>query len=113
MENNSSPKPTIEYWHVWTDNDGISHQSRRQIEDFILKGIAPDTSPQWLSHLKQSGATITFTVLPVGWVGNWHENPKPQWIIPLSGHWFVETMDGQRVEMGEGEISFEIGRAHV
>ncbi len=106
MQNNSSHKPTIEYWHVWTDQDGISHQSRCQIADFIEKGIAPDTSPQWLSHLKQSGATITFTVLPVGWVGNWHENPKPQWVIPLSGRWFVETMDGQRVEMGPGEISF-------
>jgi len=36
----------------------------------------------------------------------WHENPKPQWIVPLSGHWFVETMDGTRVEMGPGEVSF-------
>ncbi|MEH2144064.1 cupin domain-containing protein [Nostoc sp.] len=106
MQNNASPKPTIDYWHVWIDHDGVSHQSRCQIEDFIEKGIAPDTSPQWLSNLKQSGATITFTVLPVGWVGNWHENPKPQWVIPLSGRWFVETMDGQRVEMGPGEISF-------
>jgi hypothetical protein len=24
----------------------------------------------------------------------------------LSGRWFVESMDGQRVEMGPGEISF-------
>jgi hypothetical protein len=46
------------------------------------------------------------TVQPVGWVGEWHENPKPQWIIPLSGRWFVEAMDGQRVEMGAGELSF-------
>lgn len=46
------------------------------------------------------------TVLPAGWVGDWHENPKPQWIIPLAGRWFVESMDGQRVEMGQGEISF-------
>lgn len=106
MQNNQSRKPTIDYWYVWTDQDGVSHQSRRQIEDFIQKGIAPDTSPQWLAKLKQPGATITYTVLPVGWVGNWHENPKPQWIVPLSGHWFVETMDGQRVEMGPGEISF-------
>ncbi|ARV58381.1 cupin [Nostocales cyanobacterium HT-58-2] len=102
---NSTP-PTINYWDVWIDEDGVSHQSRRQIQGFIQKGIAPDTSPQWLSKLKQSGATVIFTVLPVGWVGNWHENPKPQWIIPLSGRWFVETMDGQRVEMGSGEISF-------
>jgi len=98
--------PTIDYWHVWTDHDGISHQSRCQIQDFILKSMAPPASPQWLDKLKQVGAKITFAVLPVGWIGSWHENPKPQWIIPLSGCWFVETMDGQRVEMGPGEISF-------
>ena len=39
-------------------------------------------------------------------IGEWHENPKPQWISVLSGRWFVETMDGQRVEMGPGDISF-------
>jgi quercetin dioxygenase-like cupin family protein len=50
--------------------------------------------------------TVMVTVQPVGWVGDWHENPKPQWIIPLSGRWFVEAMDGERVEMGPGEISF-------
>jgi hypothetical protein len=44
--------------------------------------------------------------LPVGWVGEWHENPEPQWIVPLSGRWFVETMDGKRVEMGPGDLSF-------
>jgi hypothetical protein len=37
---------------------------------------------------------------------DWHENPLPQWIVPLSGSWFVETMDGHRVEMGPGELSF-------
>lgn len=98
--------PTLDYWHVWTDPGGVSHQSRRRIEDFQLKSISPPASPQWLGQLKQQGAAISFTVLPVGWVGTWHENPKPQWIIPLSGRWFVETMDGQRVEMGIGEISF-------
>lgn len=72
MQNNSSHKPTIEYWHVWTDQDGVSHQSRHQIEDFIQKGIAPGTSLQWLSQLKQSGATIigvyppTHNFFPIG-----------------------------------------------
>jgi hypothetical protein len=98
--------PTIDYWHVWTDTEGVSHQSRCKIQDFILKSISPPASPQWLDKMNQTGATIVFTVQPVGWVGSWHENPKPQWIIPLSGCWFVETMDGHRVEMGPGEISF-------
>ncbi|MGA7932079.1 MAG: hypothetical protein WCA35_00730 [Kovacikia sp.] len=98
--------PIIDYWYVWTDEDGVSHQSRRQIQDFRLESISPPASPQWLGQLKQAGATLSFTVLPVGWTGTWHENPKHQWIIPLSGRWFVETMNGQRVEMGPGEISF-------
>ncbi len=98
--------PTIYYWYVWTDEDGVSRQSRRQIQDFKLKSISPPAAAQWLSQVKQDGAVVSFTVLPVGWTGTWHENPQPQWIIPLSGRWFVETMDGQRVEMGVGEISF-------
>ncbi|SRR5579883_99055 len=98
--------PVINYWHVWTDQSGVSHQSRCQIQDFKLNSISPPASPQWLGQLKQSGATISFTVMPVGWTGTWHENPKPQWIIPVSGRWFVETMDGERVEMGLGDISF-------
>lgn len=104
--NPSSEPPTIAYWHVWTDEHGTSHQSRCQIENFISKSISPPASPQWLDQMQQSGATVVFTVLPVGWVGTWHENPQPQWIIPLSGCWFVETMDGHRVEMGSGELSF-------
>ena len=106
QDNQSNEPPTIEYWHVWTDFDGVSHQSRCQIQDFTQKSLGEGASPQWVDKLKGVGATIVFTVLPVGWVGDWHENPKPQWIIPLSGCWFVETMDGQRVEMKPGEISF-------
>ncbi|MEO7129714.1 MAG: cupin domain-containing protein, partial [Rhodoferax sp.] len=51
-------------------------------------------------------ATVVFTVLPVGWIGEWHENPAPQWILPISGRWWVEAMDGKRVEMGAGDLSF-------
>ena len=98
--------PKVGYWHVWTDDKGVSHQTREQLGAFELKSIEPPASPQWLDKLKAEGATIVVTVQPVGWRGEWHENPHPQWIIPLSGRWFVETMDGQRVEMGPGEISF-------
>ena len=58
----------------------------------------------WLAD--RGEATVFVTVLPPGWTGAWHQNPKPQWIIPMSGRWFVKSMDGQRVEMGAGEISF-------
>lgn len=100
------PKPRVPYWHVWTDADGVSRQTRCEMTDFDLASISPPAKPQWQGGRTSAPATIFVTVLPPGWVGDWHENPKPQWIVPLSGRWFVETMDGCRVEMGPGEASF-------
>ncbi len=97
-------KPTMKYWHVFTNADGRSEQTLCELHAFEFKGINPDVAPQWNDKMEPSKAGVTFTVLPVGWVGDWHENPKPQWIAILSGRWFVETMDGHRVEMGPGEL---------
>ena len=101
-----SERPRIPYWHLWTDQDGISRQQRCTIEAFELKPIQPGTAPQWQGQKTRGPMTTMITVLPPGWIGGWHENPKPQWIIPLSGRWFVEAMDGARAEMGPGEIAF-------
>jgi hypothetical protein len=73
---------------------------------FTLKSMQPPAAPQWQGKPMSGQMTAMVTVQPVGWLGDWHENPRPQWIIPLSGRWFVESMDGQRVEMGPGELSF-------
>jgi hypothetical protein len=99
-------KPAIAYWHLWTDPEGVSRQTRCAMTAFELKSMNPPARPQWQGRAMRAAATVLVTVQPVGWVGDWHENPKPQWIIPLSGRWFVESMDGQRIEMGPGEISF-------
>jgi hypothetical protein len=99
-------KPKVKYWHVWTDENGISHQTQCELSNFEKESMGGDAAPQWNDHLLSSDAEVLFTVQPVNWVGEWHENPKPQWIVPLSGKWFVETMDGTRVEMGAGDISF-------
>lgn len=98
-------KPKVPYWHVWVDERGVSRQTRCHIGRFAMKAM-PGAAPQWQDELGAHRVTVNFSVLPQGWIGEWHENPKPQWIIPLSGRWFVETMDGERVEMGPGEISF-------
>jgi hypothetical protein len=98
--------PRVPYWHVWTDVDGTSRQTRCEMTEFELASISPPATPQWQGKRIREAATILVTVLPVGWLGGWHENPEPQWIIPLSGRWFVETLDGQRVEMGPGDVSF-------
>jgi len=99
-------KPTVPYWHVWTDENGVSHQKRCKLSAFELQSISPGAAPSWIDKQHAPGATVLMVVQPVGWVGEWHENPEPQWILPLSGRWFVETMDGKRVEMGPGDLSF-------
>ncbi len=99
-------QPTVAYWHLWTDADGVSRLTRCQMTEFEKASMQPPAAPQWQGRKVHEGATVFVTVQPVGWIGDWHENPKPQWIVPLSGRWFVEAMDGQRVEMGPVEISF-------
>jgi hypothetical protein len=105
-DSKNEQKPSLSYWHVWADEDGISRQTKAELTSFKKESISGGIAPQWNNHLLSSDADVLFTQLPVGWVGSWHENPKPQWIVPLSGRWFVETMDGKRVEMGPGDISF-------
>ncbi len=100
----AGPQPRIPYWHLWTDADGVSHQVLCHLSDFELKGIG-DADPQWNNKHPSSEATVVVTVQPVGWVGDWHENPAPQWIVVLSGRWWIEAMDGTRIEQGPGEFS--------
>jgi hypothetical protein len=98
--------PTVPYWHLWTDATGISRQKRCAMTRFELKSMQAPADPQWQGAKTGGAMVVMVTVQPVGWIGTWHENPKPQWIIPLSGRWFVESMDGTRVEMSAGELSF-------
>lgn len=99
------PKPSVPYWHLWVDADGISHQRQCQLTNYELKSVAP-ADPQWNDRQGTHSSTVVFTVQPVGWVGDWHENPAPQWIVVLSGRWWIESMDGTRIEQGAGEFSF-------
>ena len=105
MADSETTPPTTGYWHLWTDADGVSHHRRCALSAFAMKQVG-QAAPQWNDAQPRGEATVVFTVQPVGWVGEWHENPAPQWIVPLSGRWWVESMDGQRIEMGPGELSF-------
>ena len=101
----NSDLPVTAYWHLWTDAQGVSHFSRCELKRFEPVSMG-GAAPQWNDSLGRGECTVIFSVQPVGWIGDWHENPQPQWVVPLSGRWWVEAMDGQRVEMGPGETSF-------
>ncbi len=104
MSGEPGPAPTIPYWHMYTDRAGTSRFVRCAMGGLDFKALT--SAPQWQHRTVTGAFTVAFVVLPVGWFGDWHESPKPQWVIPLSGAWYVETMDGQRVEFGPGGIHF-------
>lgn len=93
-----TPQP-LHYWHV-IDGAGTSHQTQCEFKDFSPLPLGEGVAPIFADKLQDTPAPVVIAQLPKGWIGAWHENPKPQWIVPLSGHWFVETTDGHRVEMG-------------
>jgi hypothetical protein len=101
----TGPRPSVPYWHLWVDEQGVSHQSPCRLTSYEL-GAVGAAAPQWNNKQPTYPSTAVFTVQPVGWVGDWHENPAPQWIIVLSGRWWIESMDGTRIEQGPGEFSF-------
>ena len=99
------PRPRIPYWHLWVDENGVSHQQQCHLTAYEAKQVGA-ADPQWNNPQPRGDHTVVFTVQPVGWIGQWHENPAPQWIVVLSGRWFIESMDGTRVEQGPGEFSY-------
>jgi hypothetical protein len=90
---------------LWADADGVSHQTHCTLTEFELRGVGA-AAPQWNNEQDRCEATVVYTVQPVGWVGDWHENPAPQWIVVLSGRWWIQSMDGTHIEQGPGEFSF-------
>lgn len=98
--------PTAPYFRMWTGPDGLSRLDRCDLDGFALRSVGGGAAPQWMRDFPGEVEAVKFNVLPKDWIGEWHESPRPQWVIPLSGRWFLETQSGQRVEMGPGDIHF-------
>ena len=41
MSKDSGAKPTVPYWHLHTDADGVSRQTRCAMTEFELKSMQP------------------------------------------------------------------------
>ena len=98
--------PGFHVWHVWCDHQGVSHQKKEWLDDFKLITFIQGIASVWQSGSRDDATGVVFLSLVPGQEYEWHENPVLQWIVPIVGRWFVTTMDGVRVEMGPGEISF-------
>jgi hypothetical protein len=110
-----SQPPSIAYYNMGIDENGLSNLLQCTLSGFALDSVGGKAEPMWMRPFPGKVESVLFAILPVGWTGEWHESPKPQWVVPLSGRWFIETQDGNRAEMGPGEIHWgqDIGGKQV
>jgi len=102
----SADPPALRYATVHADAAGATHIQSCTLSNFALKSYAPPAAPQWLGIPPGDIASISYGVLPVGYIGAWHHSPGPQWVFVLSGRWSVEATDGTKLEQGPGEFQF-------
>ncbi|WP_369790216.1 hypothetical protein [Rouxiella sp. WC2420] len=96
----------IKYWSLWTDAQGVSHQSQCKLDSLALQEFSVKGNPEWVSTDDMKTIRYVLNIMPTHWSGTWHKSPKPQWVIPLTGKWYIESMDKNKVVYGPGEISF-------
>jgi hypothetical protein len=96
--------PAMPFWKMLIGSEGLSTVQPRWLEGFIQQSVSGEAAPIWMREFRGTVKAVWFNVLPVGWVGEWHLSPALQWVVPLSGRWFIETQDGTRLEMGPGDI---------
>lgn len=94
--------PGMPFWEMKNAFGSGSTIEQRLLEGFLQRRVSGDTTKIWMREFAGSPKAVWFNILPVGWIGDWHPSPALQWVVPLSGRWFIETRDGTRVEMGPG-----------
>ena len=93
------------YWHLWCDSDGSSRLDRGAFGDLRLAAVAEGAVPILEQSVGSADpASIDLAVVRSGVIGEWHETPRPLWGVVLSGRFFLEVMDGTRVELVAGDL---------
>ena len=103
--------PTI--LRVYTGDDGLSHieEVALPLEPFLdTEGAYGEGTPV------QAATGITFRLSPPGYFLDWHNAPRRQYTITISGEAEVEASDGTVKRVGPGGILLAkdlTGRGHT
>lgn len=100
------PNNKIGYESLYNDANGVTHQAYCELDKLSFQNFSVGGAPELVSTDDMKTTRYVFNIMPVGWAGTWHKSPSAQWVIPVSGHWYIETMDHHRVKFGPGDLSF-------
>lgn len=106
-EGGSSAPEDFRYTHLWASADGETHLQSCTAKDFESKGYSG--SPQWVLGLGKrfTPTSLTLTQVDPGWDNPWHPCPAPQFVVTLSGSWFLRTSDGSEVRFKAGDVLWQ------
>lgn len=100
------PNNKISYVSLYSDEQGVSHQAQCFLDKLSFQQFSVKGDPELVSTDDMHTARYVYNIMPVGWSGTWHKSPMPQWVIPVEGKWYIETMDKHKVVYSVGELSF-------
>lgn len=108
----SSNPPTslegiIEYNQLWVGADGTTHVAQGlKFGSLAKKGYSG--TPQYVRQFGLSDFTVKAVVVTQMFGENpWHYAPSAQFVVTLSGAWYVRTSDGKTVVFRAGDVLFQ------
>ncbi|BDA48122.1 hypothetical protein COCOBI_11-3800 [Coccomyxa sp. Obi] len=104
MSKSEEKDPDFPYVHLWVSADGETHITEAKMSGFELKKYAQD--PQYVKEGPSPSKTV-FTQLNAGLKQDFHPCPQVQFVVTLSGKWYVKASDGSVKIMGPGDVLFQ------
>jgi quercetin dioxygenase-like cupin family protein len=86
----------IRVLRLYAGDDGQSHVSDEHVE---LEAAGPNRQSPW-----QPASGVRFEETPAGSALAWHDAPRAQYVLTLSGRLEFTTRDGERFEIGPGDV---------
>jgi len=92
----------LTYTRIYADESGTSH-----FEELSVELDRPHSAPSVPSFQMSAPIEVSLarlSVMPPGFVADWHPAPRRQYSLHLSGELEVEVGDGQIRRLGPGSI---------
>lgn len=94
------------YYQIWADQEGETHFTKCKMQGFNLTIYS--SLPQYVrSDFGGTPKLMVLTELAVGLAQPLHPAPQVQFVVTLSGSWYIETTDGTRHEFVKGDLLFQ------
>ena len=106
----SGPAPgVIRFTRLWISHDGLTHLQDCTVQQMTKKPLPGGKTAQYVRSLEGivDPSQLIFTQMAAGSKNPWHQCPTSQFVIPLSGSWFVNSSSGDYAEFGPGDVLFQ------